>query len=205
MNLTNAVRVIRSPHAAAGLPRTLRTPITQGAKYFDVTGATPDSVVYATNAADLIVWVTPPPAPSAPSSGPYFSEIVIEEIGEDVDGLEEVDIIEEVEVVEDVPATEDAAQATDPDAPMAAPASSQGTPIPEGTPETAPTGSVGTPLPADEPGMTPAGAAPEAVEGAAVEEMIIVEELPADAGSQGTPLPDGAAPVTTPMAPPPAS
>ena len=33
-NLTNAIDIVRSPHPAAGLPRTLRTPITHGAKYF---------------------------------------------------------------------------------------------------------------------------------------------------------------------------
>ena len=44
---------------------------TSGKIYFDVTGSTPDSVVYATNATDLIVWVTPPPAPSlTPTSTP---------------------------------------------------------------------------------------------------------------------------------------
>lgn len=37
---------------------------TSGKIYFDVTGSAPDSVVYATNASDLIVWLTPPPAPS---------------------------------------------------------------------------------------------------------------------------------------------
>ena len=58
MNLTNAVRIIRSPHAAAGLPRTLRTPITQGAKYFDVVGDAPNSVVYNDGVQDLLVWVS---------------------------------------------------------------------------------------------------------------------------------------------------
>ena len=56
LNLTNAVRIIRSPHAAAGLPGTLRTPITQGARYFDVVGDVPNSVVYNDGSQDLMAW-----------------------------------------------------------------------------------------------------------------------------------------------------
>lgn len=55
-NLTNAIDIVRSPHPAAGLPRTLRTPITHGAKYFDVTGPAPTQVVYNNGVADLLVW-----------------------------------------------------------------------------------------------------------------------------------------------------
>lgn len=56
-NLTNAIDIVRSPHPAAGLPRTLRTPITHGAKYFDVVGENPDSVIFNSNFQDLLGWV----------------------------------------------------------------------------------------------------------------------------------------------------
>lgn len=68
-NLTNAIDIVRSPHPAAGLPRTLRTPITHGAKYFDVTGAEPDSVVYNAGGPDLLLWVAPPPAATGSGAG----------------------------------------------------------------------------------------------------------------------------------------
>lgn len=55
-NLTNAIDIVRSPHPAAGLPRTLRTPITHGAKYFDVTGADPMMVTYTGGGAQPLMW-----------------------------------------------------------------------------------------------------------------------------------------------------
>lgn len=132
---------------------------TSGKVYFDVTGSAPDSVVYATNATDLIVWVTPPPAPNGgaaaaggtwtyPAPGvasPYTATLEISPT--------------------ETPAAPADAEATTP-APTAVPAEAgrQGTPLPEGTAETA--------------------AVP--------------------AGSQGTPLPEGAAPTTTPVVAPPA-
>jgi len=161
---------------------------TTGKVYFDVTGSAPDSVVYATNATDLIVWVTPPPtqsggaaasgtrtyqAPDATSSTPSTSTT-------------------------ETPAAPADAEATSP-APTTAPAGSQGTPLPEGQPGLTPAGVQEVPAPAAAP-------APEApVPGAAgVEAIEIYEEIPVDGGSQGTPLPAGAAPTTTLIVPPPA-
>lgn len=184
---------------------------TSGKVYFDVTGSAPDSVVYATNATDLIVWVTPPPAPSGgaaaaggtwtyPAPGatsPYTSTLEISPT--------------------ETPAASADAEATTP-APTTVPAEAgrQGTPLPEGTAETAPVpaGSQGTPLPEGEPGLTPAGvqevpapaAAPApAAEGTAPAPAAVeAAPAPAEAGSQGTPLPEGAAPTTTPVMAPPA-
>lgn len=198
---------------------------TTGKVYFDVTGSAPDSVVYASNAADLIVWVTPPPAAStgggAAASGtrtyqaPAATTSTPSTSGTETPGTETP--------TPETPAAPAGAEATTP-APTAVPAGSQGTPLPEGTAETAPVpaGSQGTPLPEGEPGLTPAGvqddpaaaAAPPAAavppaEGAApapaaVEGTLPGDEARIDGGSQGTPLPAGAAPVTTPVLAPPA-
>jgi len=185
---------------------------TSGKVYFDVTGSAPDSVVYATNATDLIVWVTPPPAPSGgagtyryPSTGssPYTSTLEIEP-------SETATTETPATPTPGAPAPADA-EATTP-APTTVPAGSQGTPLPEGTAETAPVpaGSQGTPLPEGEPGLTPAGVqeapaavapAPAAAPAPAMEGAPVA---PAEAGSQGTPLPEGAAPTTTPVVAPPA-
>lgn len=184
---------------------------TSGKVYFDVTGSAPDSVVYATNATDLIVWVTPPPAPSGgaaaaggtwtyPAPGatsPYTSTL-------------------EISPTETPAAPADAEATTPTPTTVPAEAGRQGTPLPEGTAETAPVpaGSQGTPLPEGEPGLTPAGvqevpapaAAPApAAEGTAPAPAAVeAAPAPAEAGSQGTPLPEGAAPTTTPVMAPPA-
>ncbi len=185
---------------------------TSGKVYFDVTGSAPDSVVYATNATDLIVWVTPPPAastggaaaasgtrtyPAPGATSPYTSTL-------------------ETSTTE-TPAAPADAEATTP-APTTVPAEAgrQGTPLPEGTAETAPVpaGSQGTPLPEGEPGLTPAGVqevpataaalAPAAEGTAPAPAAVEAAPAPAEAGSQGTPLPEGAAPTTTPVVAPPA-
>jgi len=202
---------------------------TSGKIYFDVTGSAPDSVVYATNASDLIVWVTPPPAPStggsaaasgtrtyrAPAStSPSTSSTETSTTETPAASGTETSTTE-------TPAAPAGAEATTP-VPTSVPAGSQGTPLPEGTAETAPVpaGSQGTPLPPGEPGLTPAGVqeAPAAVapapEGAVpaadgvapapVEGTLPGDEARIEGGSQGTPLPDGAAPVTTPVLAPPA-
>lgn len=182
---------------------------TSGKVYFDVTGSAPDSVVYATNATDLIVWVTPPPAAStgggaAASGTRTYQAPATEPTSTETSTTE-------------TPAAPADAEATTP-APTTVPAEAgrQGTPLPEGTAETAavPAGSQGTPLPEGEPGMTPAGvqdvpapaAAPApAAEGTApVPAAVEAAPAPAEAGSQGTPLPEGAAPTTTPVVAPPA-
>ena len=43
---------------------------TTGKIYFDVTGATPDSVVYNAGGNDLLLWVQPPPAAPAATCAP---------------------------------------------------------------------------------------------------------------------------------------
>ncbi|MCF6388091.1 MPT63 family protein [Mycobacterium sp. MBM] len=198
---------------------------TSGKIYFDVTGSAPDSVVYATNAADLIVWVTPPPAASSGGSAAASGTRTYQAPAETSPSTSSTET--STTQTPDAPAD---AEATTP-APTTVPAEAgrQGTPLPEGTAETAPVpaGSQGTPLPEGEPGLTPAGVqeapaatapAPEgmapspegtvpvpAAEAApAVEGTVPGDEARMDMGSQGTPLPEGAAPTTTPMVAPPA-
>lgn len=198
---------------------------TSGKIYFDVTGSTPDSVVYATNATDLIVWVTPPPAPSggAAASGTRSYPAATTPSTSSTETSTTETSTTETSTTQ-TPAAPADAEATTP-APATVPAGSQGTPLPEGTAETAPVpaGSQGTPLPEGQPGLTPAGvqeapaAAPAAAPAPAAEGTApapaaapapAVEGAPvapAEAGSQGTPLPEGAAPITTPVIAPPAA
>lgn len=189
---------------------------TSGKIYFDVTGSAPDSVVYATNASDLIVWVTPPPAPSTGGSAAASGTRTYRAPASTSPSTSSTETS-----TTETPAAPAGAEATTP-VPTSVPAGSQGTPLPEGTAETAPVpaGSQGTPLPPGEPGLTPAGVqeAPAAVapapEGAVpaadgvapapVEGTLPGDEARIEGGSQGTPLPDGAAPVTTPVLAPPA-
>ena len=196
---------------------------TSGKVYFDVTGSAPDSVVYATNATDLIVWVTPPPAASSGGSAAASGTRTYQSPAASTPSTSSTETSgtptpsTETSTTQ-TPAAPAGAEATTP-APTAVPAGSQGTPLPEGTAETAPVpaGSQGTPLPAGEPGLTPAGVqeapAPAAVapapEGvppapAAVEGTLPGDQARVDGGSQGTPLPEGAAPTTTPVVAPPA-
>lgn len=158
---------------------------TSGKIYFDVTGAAPDSVVYATNANDLIVWLTPPPAPSTGSA-----------VGETRSYQEPAAETAETTTTEapETPAAPAGAEATAPE-PTAVPAGSQGTPLPEGEPGTTPAGVQEAPAAAAAPAEGTAHG-PEAAPAA--------EAAPAEAGSQGTPLPEGAAPTTTPVVAPPA-
>ena len=173
---------------------------TTGKVYFDVTGDTPDSVVYNAGGQDVLVWVQPPPQPR--SSGTSSSGARGQ--------------------------TSAAPAATTPGTPAVAgsPAAATGTegaPLPAGAP--LPSGSSGTPLPAGTPG-TPAPAAtrgtpvpagsqgtplPAGTEGtplpASAQEAPAVAPAPA---SQGTPLPAGSegtpvAPTTTVVAPRPPS
>jgi hypothetical protein len=100
---------------------------TTGKVYFDVTGDTPDSVVYNAGGQDLLVWVQPPPQPrqSGGSSSGARGQ------------------------------TSTAPAATSPGTPAApgspaAATGTEGTPLPAGAP--LPSGSSGTPLPAGTPG-----------------------------------------------------
>ncbi|MGE2834266.1 MPT63 family protein [Mycobacterium sp. SMC-4] len=179
------------------------SPIAQGQKttgkiYFDVTGEQPDSVVYNDGAADLIVWVQPPPAPPSRATGSTPARTgtspSVAAPAEDSTPAESA-----------VPAEPAAVPATP--APEALPAGSSGTPLPEGSSGTPlPEGSSGTPL--------PEGAAPAAEPGPApVPAAATPAPAPAPAGSagtalpqgsSGTPLPEGAAPTTTVVPAPPA-
>ncbi|MGU3502769.1 MPT63 family protein [Mycobacterium sp. C31M] len=197
---------------------------TSGKVYFDVTGEAPDSVVYATNAADLIVWLTPPPAAStgtgASTGTRTYQAPAAAEATEGTEATTTETTTTETPAAEAGESTE-TTETPAPGEPTTAPAGSVGTPLPEGTPETAPApaGSVGTPLPEGQPGLTPAGVQEASVPGAPAPAAVPAPEgtVPAPAaapapepvaqaevGSQGTPLPAGAAPVTTPVPAPPA-
>lgn len=169
---------------------------TTGKVYFDVTGDSPDSVVYTAGGQDLLTWVNPPPSTAGTEtpSAPYPSRLRL------------------TPAPAATPATpaataSPAPAATQPAPPPAAsqieelPAASLGTPLPAG--------SQGTPLPAGDQVVpstttaegTPASATPHGPRPASVEG----EPLPA--GSQGTPLPAGEdvmpTPTTTTLAPTP--
>jgi hypothetical protein len=136
---------------------------TTGKVYFDVTGDTPDSVVYNAGGQDLLIWVQPPPQPrqSGGSSTGARSQTTPAAPAATTPGTP-------------APAGSPAAATGTEGAPLPAgsplPSGSSGTPLPAGTP--------GTPVPASTPGApVPAGAA---------------EGTPVPSGSQGTPLPAGA-------------
>ena len=156
---------------------------TSGKVYFDVTGATPDSVVYNAGGQDLLIWTPPPPSSSTgPSSTSYGSGSYAYQ-----------------EPVTAAPTEAAPAEAAPPEGTTAAPAAtgteaplpegSQGTPLPEGSQGTPlPEGSQGTPLPEGSQG-TPIAPA---------------EAAPVPAGSAGTPLPAGdEVPVPTTYTPAP--
>ena len=172
---------------------------TTGKVYFDVTGDTPDSVVYNAGGQDLLVWVQPPP--SVPRSGtrstPYY---------EPASPATSAPATTTTPAPAPAPAESTVAPTTTPVTP--APAGSAGTPLPVGSVGTPlPAGSQGTPLaPGSEvpPPVTPEGAPrPASVEEvpAGVEQVpaLAPEVAPAPEGtSHGTPL----APATaTPVAP----
>lgn len=164
---------------------------TTGKVYFDVTGDTPDSVVYNAGGADLVVWVQPPPAPSGLSSTGSGSGSVPPGTGASA------------------AAPTGGAVAASPTTPagtdsLGLPEGSQGTPLPpvsQGTP--LPPVSQGTPIPS-----TTATATPSAPTNAAA--------TPAPAASEQTPAPTAAGstppsrdgqvtPSTTAVVAPPAS
>ena len=143
---------------------------TTGKVYFDVTGESPDSVVYNAGGRDLIVWVQPEPsqgqaespAAPAPARSPATS----------------------------APAASPAAPAPAGSQGTPLPAGSQGTPLPastEGTP--LPVGSQGTPLPTGaDPALAPVGSQgtplPDAPHGTPVP---TTTPVPAPAISHGPP------------------
>jgi hypothetical protein len=172
---------------------------TSGTVYFDVTGDTPDSVVYNAGGPDLAVWVQPPPAP--PRTGSYPST-----------HASPAGTAAPAEAAALPPGAAPAAAVAG--APLAPgtegtppPPVSQGTPIPpvsQGTP--LPAGSQGTALPATTAAI-PAPTAqaptpgvqdtPPAVGSAGTTLPAGNTGAPLPAGSQGTPSPAAAAPTTT--------
>ena len=171
---------------------------TTGKVYFDVTGDTPDAVVYSAGGQDLLAWAQAAPAPrnqgrtqwtpparSYTSPAPAATPATAAPVGAPAPGAT---------------AAPAAAPGTTP-TPAAAPA--PGTPLPaaaEAVPGAPlPAGSQGTPLPAGSQGTPlPAGSqgapAPASVEGAPVPASTPTAPVPA--GSQGTPA-TPATPVTT--------
>ena len=142
---------------------------TSGKVYFDVTGDSPDSVVYNAGGQDLLLWVQPPPAPQTSTAPRYATPY---QSGSEASSA---------------PATTAAPTSTAaPGQPPAAPAAAEGTEPPvaaQGTP--LPAGSQGTPLPASAegaplPASTGTAPLPAGSQG-----------TPMAAGSQGTPLPAG--------------
>ncbi|RAV15188.1 phosphopeptide-binding protein [Mycolicibacterium sp. GF69] len=144
---------------------------TSGKVYFDVTGATPDSVVYNAGGQDLLVW-TQPPASSSTSSSPSTS------YGTGTSPA--------TAAPAEAPATEapEGTEAAPASTGTEAPEGSQGTPLPEG--------SQGTPLPEGSQGtpVEPAEGAPAAAEGTPAEGAT-PHGTPAPAGTEGATQPAG--------------
>lgn len=160
---------------------------TTGKIYFDVTGASPDSVFYSSGGPDELLWLEAPPAPATGSSGSGGSSSSGATASPSTSGAEAT-------ATPETPAATPAAATPTSTAPTPAsvPAGSVGTPLPEGSVGTPlPAGSVGTPLPE---GVAPAAAGPAPVPAAV---------SPAPAGSVGTPI--EAATPATPAAPAPAA
>jgi uncharacterized protein DUF1942 len=169
---------------------------TTGKVYFDVTGESPDSVVYNAGGQDLLVWVQPPPSAPQTStrSTPYQS-------------VSPATSAPATTTPAPAPAAAEATPAPTTNPVVPPPAGSQGTPLPAGSQGTPlppgsegaplPVGSQGTPLP---PGaeVTPVPVSPEgAPRPASVQEA--PAPVPVPEGSQGTPLPAGT--EGTPVAP----
>jgi hypothetical protein len=163
---------------------------TSGKVYFDVTGDTPDSVVYNAGGQDLLVWVQ---APASSQGGTKWTPARRSASGSATSTAPTSTTPTPgaaapagAEGVPGAPATEGV-----PGAPL--PTGSQGTPLPAGTPPAAPVpaGSQGTPLP---PGSTAGSPQPASV-----------LDAPAPEGSQGTPAAPAnpAAPTTTTIVPAP--
>ncbi|KUI41309.1 hypothetical protein AU197_01890 [Mycobacterium sp. IS-1590] len=169
---------------------------TSGKVYFDVTGATPDSVAYSAGGQDLLVWTQPATSSATSSSSPSTS------YGTGSTAPAEA------------PATEAAPEGT-----TAAPAAtgteapegsqgtpiaegSQGTPIAEGTPAPAAQGTPAQPEGVPAPAAQGVPAQPEGVPAPTAQGVPAqpaqgtpapagAEGVPQPAGSQGTPLPAG--------------
>jgi len=174
---------------------------TTGKVYFDVTGDSPDAVVYSAGGEDLLAWVQAAPAPR--QSGTQWSPPARSQTAPAPAATPATPAPAAAAAPGATPTPAAAPAATAPGTPLPAsaeaipgaqlPAGSQGTPLPAGAQGTPlPVGSQGTPLPAGSQG-TPATAVPE---GAPLPASTATTPLPA--GSQGTP----ATPVTTTTVPP---
>nr|WP_090279820.1 MPT63 family protein [Mycolicibacterium komanii]CRL75876.1 FHA domain-containing protein [Mycolicibacterium komanii] len=170
---------------------------TSGKVYFDVTGASPDSVVYNAGGQDLLVWTQP--ASSSSTSSPSTSY-----------GTGSSPAAAEAPVTEAPEGTTTAPAATSTEAPEGTEATplaegSQGTPLPEGSQGTPVEAAEGTPVePAEgtpaqqQPAQgTPAQQQPaqgtpaqQPAQGAPAQAGT-TEGVPQPAGSQGTPVPAG--------------
>ena len=142
---------------------------TTGKVYFDVTGASPDSVVYNAGGQDLLVWTQPPASSSSSSSQATAAPA-------------------EAPATETTEGTEAAPAATGTEVPEG----SQGTPLPEGSQGTPlPEGSEGTPVePAEAAPVPPTEGTPaQPAHGAPAPAG--TEGAPQPAVSHGTPLPEG--------------
>lgn len=149
-----------------------------GKLYFDVTGANPDSVVYNAAGTDLLLWLTPPPAPSTGGAGTSGSTRGSASTA--------------------TPAAPGAAAAG---APATAPGVAPGQPAAAETLPGTPAGSSGTPLPAGSSGTPlPAGSQGAPVDGAAPAGSTPTPQAvpPAATGSQGTPVEPAATPTPAP-------
>lgn len=160
---------------------------TSGKVYFDVTGASPDSVVYNAGGQDLLVWTQS--ASNSSTSSPSTSY-----------GTDNTPAAAEAPVTEAPEGTTAAPAATSTEAPEGTQATplaegSQGTPLPEGSQGTPVEPAEGTPAqqPAQvAPAQQPAQGTPaqQPAEGAPAPAGT-TEGVPQPAGSQGTPLPAG--------------
>lgn len=160
---------------------------TSGKVYFDVTGASPDSVVYNAGGQDLLVWTQS--ASNSGTSSPSTSY-----------GTGNSPAAAEAPVTEAPEGTTAAPAATSTEAPEGTQATplaegSQGTPLPEGSQGTPVEPAEGTPAqqPAEgTPAQQPAQGAPaqQPAQGAPAPAGT-TEGVPQPAGSQGTPLPTG--------------
>lgn len=173
---------------------------TTGKLYFDITGAEPDSVVYNAGGTDLLLWVTPPPAPSGGANArPTWTPGGATSGAGAAANSTPTDGVAPAGEVPALPASTGTLPG-DAEVPTGSsgtplPAGSQGTPI--GTPAPAPgtdssavppAGSQGTPVGTPAPGATAAG-------------------VPHGGGSQGTPVAPGMSPASAAPAavtPPPA-
>ena len=156
---------------------------TTGKVYFDVTGASPDSVVYNAGGQDLLVW-TQPPASSSSSSSQATAAPAEAPATETTEGT--------TAAPEGTTAAPEGTEAAPAATGTEVPEGSQGTPLPEGSQGTPlPEGSEGTPVePAEAAPVPPTEGTPaQPAHGAPAPAG--TEGAPQPAVSHGTPLPEG--------------